>query len=109
MTEQALIEKTSNIVSINNPMALIESAVNNGASVETLERLMSLQERYESNEARKAFITAMQKFQELKPILAKSTKVKFKTKVGTTEYSFCSLPDMEIALQSVNYSIDLRI
>lgn len=101
MTEQALVEKTSNIVSINNPMSLIECAVKNGATVETLERLMGLQERYESNQARKAFITAMQKFQGLKPVLAKSTKVKFQTKKGTTEYNFCSLPDIEVALKPV--------
>jgi len=95
MTKQALIEKS------NNPMTLIASAVANDANVETLERLMTLQERYESNEARKAFISAMQKFQELKPALAKNTKVEFNTKKGLTSYSFCSLPDIEAALKPV--------
>lgn len=43
----------------STPMSLIERAVTNGASVETLERLMTLQERREATQARKAYITAM--------------------------------------------------
>lgn len=96
MAEQELVEKPSNIVSISNPMSLIASAVTNGASVETLERLMSLQERYESNEARKAFIAAMQKFQGLKPILPQTEDVKHGQKLI---YKFCPLPTMEKILK----------
>jgi len=98
MTEQALIEKTSNIVSINNPMSLIESAVNNGASVETLERLMGLQERFEANEARKSFITAMQKFQSLKPVFPQTKEVKHGQKLI---YKYCPLPVMEKTLKPI--------
>ena len=41
------------------PMEMLDRAVSNGASVETLERLMNLQERWEANQARKAFDDAM--------------------------------------------------
>ena len=41
------------------PMEMISQAVMNGASVETLERLMSLQERFEAGQARKAFDAAI--------------------------------------------------
>ena len=98
MTKQALIEKS------NNPMTLIASAVANDANVETLGRLMALQERYESNEARKAFIAAMQKFQALKPILPQTKEVKHGQKVI---YKFCPLPVIEKTLKPILEECDL--
>jgi len=77
------------------PYRLIQNAVDKEASVDTLEKLMMLQERYESNEARKAFFEAMQKFQGIKPDLVKKSEVKYNN-VG---YKFCSLSDMEKALK----------
>lgn len=41
------------------PMQVIAQAVANGAPVETMEKLLALQERWEANEARKAFVEAM--------------------------------------------------
>lgn len=106
MSKQELVEESNNLVSLNNPMSLIESAVNNGASVETIERLMALQERYESNEARKAFITAMQKFQGLKPILPQTEDV---THGKNTKplYKFCPLPVIEKTLKPILKECDL--
>jgi hypothetical protein len=40
-------------------MDMLHSAITNGAAIEVLEKLMALQERYESSQARKAFDTAM--------------------------------------------------
>ena len=44
------------------PMALIQVAMTQGAGIETLERLMALQERWQANEARQAFSEAMAAF-----------------------------------------------
>ena len=41
------------------PMGMVARAVESGASIEIIERLMSLQERWEANQARKAFDAAM--------------------------------------------------
>ncbi len=41
------------------PMEMLNSAVSNGASIEVLEKLMGLQERWEANQARKAFDNAI--------------------------------------------------
>jgi hypothetical protein len=41
------------------PMAMIERALASGTTPETLEKLLTLQERWEANQARKAFIAAM--------------------------------------------------
>jgi hypothetical protein len=44
---------------VQTPMALLTHAVQNGASVETMEKLMALHERYEANQARRAFDQAV--------------------------------------------------
>lgn len=83
----------------NNPLQLIQMAVSNGANVEALEKLMGLQERWEEGQAKKQYYAAMQEFASIRPNLTKSSKVKFSTQKGTTEYNFCSLPDIEKALK----------
>src|SRR5262245_60483219 len=52
-----------------SPMEMIARAVANGADPSTLERLLALQERYEANEARKAYKKAIAKARaKIKPI-----------------------------------------
>jgi hypothetical protein len=45
--------------SLVTPMDMLNRAVESGATIEVLEKLMSLQERYEANQARKAFDEAV--------------------------------------------------
>lgn len=55
---------------VTTPMAMIDRALASGASPETLEKLLTLQERWEANQARKAFIAAMALARtKFKPIL----------------------------------------
>lgn len=72
-------DTTNNQITLvdQTPMALIERATTSGASIDTLERLMDLQERYESNEAKKAYNKAFSEFQSRKPIVVKSKDVLF--------------------------------
>lgn len=58
----------------SNPMNLIEKAVSNGGSIDQLEKLMDLQERWEKKEAEKDFHDALNKFQSEKPSIIKSKK-----------------------------------
>lgn len=52
------------------PMEILEKAVASGASVETLDKLMTLQERWEKNQARKEFDAAVAAAKsELKPVM----------------------------------------
>ena len=46
-----------------NPLSMLASALQQGHDVDKLGKLMDLAERYEANEARKAFATALSKFQ----------------------------------------------
>jgi hypothetical protein len=51
------------------PMDMIERAVTSGAGIETIEKLMGLQERWEANHARKAFDAAVADAKsEIKPV-----------------------------------------
>lgn len=72
------------------PMALLDKAVASGATVETLEGLLRLQERYEANEARKAFVRAMAAFKANPPTIVKSKNVSY----GNTSYSHANLADV---------------
>lgn len=68
------------------PMEMLDRAVSSGASIETLERLMSLQERWEKNQARKAFDDAMAAAKAEIPIISKNREVDFTSSKGRTHY-----------------------
>lgn len=64
------------------PSALLALAVQQGADLAKLEKLMDLQERWEANEARKAFVAAMAAF-KAEPIDIRKTKaVGYETREG---------------------------
>lgn len=81
----------SNVVAMpaaSSPMAIIGQAIERGASVETLEKLMALQERFEANEAKKAFSLAMAAAKaEIRPIV-KAKTVDFTSAKGRTNYQY---------------------
>lgn len=54
------------------PMDMIDRAVSSGASVETLERLLALQERWEANQGRKAFDHAIAAAKAKLPAIVKN-------------------------------------
>ena len=54
------------------PMSMLDRAVMTGASVETIEKLMGLQERYEKNQARKAFDEAVAEAKAKIPPIARN-------------------------------------
>lgn len=70
-----------------NPMSILQLAIEKGASIDQLERLMAMQERFEANAAKKAFNAAMAKFKENPPKISKNKHVKF----GQTEYDHATL------------------
>lgn len=70
MSNVARIETNSN--NALTPMEMLDRAVSNGASIETLEKLMGLQERWEKNNARKAFDEAIAAAKAELPIILKN-------------------------------------
>lgn len=58
------------------PMEMLDRAVSSGASPETLEKLMNLQERWEAAQAKKAFDAAMAAVKAELPTIIKTKQVK---------------------------------
>ena len=94
MSEVVKIEAVAPVSVALTPMDMIERAVTSGASVEALEKLMALQERWEANQGRKAFDHAIaQAKAEIPPIL-KSRAVDFTTQKGRTNYRYEDLAEI---------------
>lgn len=74
-----------------DPITRAVMMLGKGVDAEQLLKLMELQERYEANEARKAFNVAMAKFKDDPPKILKNKHVKFATSKGTTEYDHATL------------------
>lgn len=73
------------------PMQMLAMAIERGADVGMLAKLMDLQERWEANEARKGFVSALSAFKANPPTIAKNKHVKFTTTKGVTEYDHATL------------------
>jgi len=73
------------------PMQMLQIAVEQGADLDKLTKLMDLQERWEANEARKAFVVALNEFKKNPPELVKDRRVSFPSKGGQTEYYHATL------------------
>jgi hypothetical protein len=69
------------------PVELLRIAVSQNADIEKLKQLMDLQERWEKNEARKAFVAAMKEFKTSPPVISKNKHVHF----GQTDYNHATL------------------
>jgi len=76
------------------PMSMLERAVISGASIEVLERLLALQERWQQNNARIAFTAALSALRADMPEIVKSRKVDFSSAKGRTAYQYEDLADM---------------
>lgn len=75
-----------------SPDSLLAVAVARGASVEELDKLMTLKERYEAGEAEKAYTRAMTKFKADAPEIFKEKQVSYPNKDGTlTQYKHATL------------------
>jgi hypothetical protein len=74
-------------ITVREPSQMIELAVSKGADLEKLEKLLTLQERWEANEAKKAFNKAMAEFKANPPKIEKDKTVKF----NTTKWNYAPL------------------
>jgi len=73
-----------------SPAEMIKLAVSGGADLEKLEKLLTLQERYEANEARKAYHVSMAEFKANPPEIDKDKTVKYKE----VKYNHASLANV---------------
>jgi len=76
------------------PADLLRYALENGADLDRLEKLMELQQRYEENEARKAYVAAMAEFKLNPPQIIKDKLVQF----SGTSYTHATLGNVTGAI-----------
>jgi hypothetical protein len=69
------------------PADLLRYALDSGADLDRLEKLMELQERHEANKARMAFVEAMAEFKKTAPTIYKEKNVSF----SGTSYNHATL------------------
>lgn len=87
MTELAKVERVADLAPAPiTPLEMLDRAVSNGASIETLEKLMALQERWEANQGRKAFDAAIASAKAEIPPIIKNREVDFTSTKGRTNY-----------------------
>lgn len=76
----------------SNPMEMLARAVERGASMDQLQQLMDLQDRWEANQARKAFVAAMSAFKASAPEIEKDRHVEYtNSRNQLTAYDHVSL------------------
>jgi ERF superfamily len=74
------------------PADLLRMAVVQNADLDKLTKLMDLQERWEKNQARKAFVAAITAFKNNPPAILKNATASFQTKKGdTVRWDYASL------------------
>lgn len=86
-------KKTKDLAKIEHeasPMQLLAMATKMGADVEKMSKLLDLQERWEANQAKKAFNEAMAGFQGECPVIKKGT-AGGQTKAGKIAYRYATL------------------
>ncbi|MGZ3235754.1 MAG: ERF family protein [Burkholderiaceae bacterium] len=92
-----VIQKQESAVA--TPANLLQIAVQRGANMEELQKLMDLQERYEANQARKAYVDDMAKFKENPPEIFKDKAVGYTNKDGTfTGYKHASIGNVTTSI-----------
>lgn len=75
----------------STPMRMLEIAVSQNADIAKLEKLMELHQRWESNEARKAFVTAMTGFKSEPSRILKTKEVNIQ---GGAKFKHATLADV---------------
>jgi hypothetical protein len=77
-----------------SPMAMVARAVQTGMDPATIAALMTLQERYDATEARKAFVVALNTFKANPPKIRKNAEVDFTSAKGRTHYKYSTLDNV---------------
>ena len=76
------------------PMSMLDRALAGGATMEVIEKLMALQERWEANAARKAFDAAIADAKSEIPVILKNKTVDFTSLKGRTTYQYEDLAEI---------------
>jgi len=101
----AVVQPSSESGVVVSVSSIVSQAITAGASVEVLERLLALQERWEATQARKAFDAAMAELRADLPRIVKSCHVDFGA--GRAAYQYEDLAVLTEALSPVMAKVGL--
>jgi hypothetical protein len=108
-------QRTASAIVTTTPADLLRIAVESGADLDRLEKLMELQERWEAKEAKKAFNVARADFKRNCPPIFKRKSVGYNTKDGDfVGYKHAELSDITdvlgpaMAAYGLTYDWDIR-
>lgn len=95
-TPEVEVEDASRALATIDPQALIQTAIERGATIETIERLVDLAKDVQATLAKRLYHAAMAKFHEQCPPIYKTARAEIRTKSGGTyHYSYAPLEDIE--------------
>lgn len=86
-----MVQQTRTEMATATPADLLMYAMNNGADLDRLERLMDMQTKWEKREAHKAYTEAMTEFKRNAPTINQDKYVSFETGKGTTAYAHATI------------------
>ncbi|MHC5307548.1 ERF family protein [Bartonella sp. LJL80] len=107
MAQNAVVEREDNQVVVDtvgiNPFQLLDRAIMNGTAPDVISKLMDMQERWQSGQARMAFNDAIAKAMAQIPVVIKNKKVDFTSKNGgaRTNYSYEDLSNISEAVKPI--------
>lgn len=91
-----ILRQSGSVLTTQNPMNLMAMALSNNNSIEVLERLMALQERWQAQQAKEAFFKALAEFQRKVPAIKKTKEALFD---GKLQYKYADLSDVINAIR----------
>ena len=95
MEKETKVAVVAKAIVMRAPQEVISEAIAKGANLEQIEKLMLLQEKWEANEARKAYHVAMAQFKTEAIEILKDAKVDYATKTGgRVKYNHASLANV---------------
>ncbi len=99
-TAPADVTSTKNLpATANSAEALLSQAIERGANIDTLERLIALREKVLAEKAKEAFNSAMAAFQAECPVIKKTKEVK--TKSGQVAYRYAPIESAVIQVKDL--------
>jgi uncharacterized protein YktA (UPF0223 family) len=85
----------------DSPQGLIQIAIQAGANIDYIEKLLALKERYDAAQSNKAFLSAMSNFQKDVPAIQKKKQVGYTSKSGgTVGYKYAELGEIDEAIKT---------
>jgi len=83
------------------PITLVQMAIDQNADLDRLEKLMGMQERWEANQAKKAYVSAMAYFKAKCPEIEKTKEVDYTSSKGRTQYMHAGLAETIVQIKDL--------